>query len=171
MKTHEIAAHLGIATSTIRTWSNGEFKQYLSPTGQGGEGQYRNFTETDSRILAYVNVMKQQSRPRDEIHMALKRMQGEDWIDLPPMPPAPPGVSPLRMVPESTAETALVTQRSALLREIAIKDERIEQLESEVADLRKQLEANDADHETLLIRAIEAETELKLWRSGRIKPE
>jgi DNA-binding transcriptional MerR regulator len=185
MKTHEVAALLGIATSTVRTWSNGEFKRYLSPTAQGGEGQYRNFTDQDARILAYVNLLKQQSRPRNEIHVSLRRMQTEEWADLPPLPPAPPGVGPIRMVPESTAETALTTQRSSLLREIAIKDERIDQLEAQVADLQQRLEAERLEgqqkleverreaqekREELLRQLIAAETELNLWRRGRIKP-
>ena len=182
MKPSDVAALLGIATSTIRTWTMGEFKQYLSPTGQGGDGKYRNFTERDARIIALINELKRENTPLDDIHGTLKRLQTEDWIDLPPMPPAPPGISPIRMVPELTAETAISTQRHALLREISILQERVEGLEEQLRREKERreeelLKAQEGREELLreiadLQRRLgESDVELKLYRSGRLKPD
>lgn len=175
MKTHELSAYLGVATSTIRTWTSGEFKQYLSPTGQGSDGRVRNFTAQDARIVAFIAALINESRPREEIHTALKRLQSEDWIDLPPMPSAPPGVDSVAMIPEMAAQVAVNTQRSSLLREVAIYEERAIELQNTVDELRQQLEEERGQsrerEQSLLTRAIEAETELKLYRAGRLKPE
>jgi DNA-binding transcriptional MerR regulator len=182
MKTHEAADLLGIATSTIRAWSTGEFRQYLSPSAQGGDGRFRNLTQTDARIIAFIASLKSESRPRDEIHAALKRLQAEDWADLPPLPPAPAGVGPIPMIPREAAETAVTSQRSALLREIAILQERVQSLDEQLASERQRrederLKAQEA-REVLLREVAEAqrklaesEVELRLWRAGRLKPE
>ena len=174
MKTQDIAEHLSLATSTIRAWTAAEFKSYLSPTAQGGEGRTRNFTDQDARIIAFIASLKAQSTPSADIHSALKRLQAEEWVDLPPMPTAPAGVAPVSLIPREAAETAVTTQRSALLREIAILQDRITGLEQQLERVQDKREAERAENlrqrEETLTRLIEAETELKLYREGRLKP-
>jgi DNA-binding transcriptional MerR regulator len=178
MKPHEVASILEIGGSTVRAWSN-EFKQYLSPGAQGGDGRYRDFTDNDVRIISYINQMKKASTPLDEVHLILKKMQLDGWRDLPDLPSGPPSVASVPVIPQ----VALDVEKRSLLREIATLQNRVEQLEDrlqgeqeramerqesllrEVAELRAQLaEANER------ARSAEFEAELRLYREGRLKP-
>ena len=157
MKTKDLADWLGVATGTIRSWTSGEFRRYLSHTAQGGQGRTRNFTETDARIIALVAALKDQGTPKNEIHTTLQRLQAEDWQDLPPMPAAPPGHGPVPMVSKDAAETALSTQRASLLRQVAILEERNERLEAQLADAH----ADNAKIQTELAQTRETLGELR----------
>lgn len=130
MRTTELSRRLGITDATIRQWTRGEFKNYMSDSAQGGDGKRRFFTDTDTRILAYIASLTNNATSRDEIHATLKNMQSNEWRDLPPMPEAPAGQEPIRLVPESTAQTAIYEQRAAMMREITILEEQIEKLET-----------------------------------------
>lgn len=173
MKPSEVASILGIAASTIRAWSLGEYRQYLSPNAQGGTGRNRDLTELDARILGYIARTKQQSMPGDEIQINLKRLQQDDWRDLPLLHDVSgvAGVSNMAVIPKQAHDMSIDAERRGLLREIAQLQSRIEELEAE----RK---AERTDHDTLL-REIgnlqreigELTSELNLWRAGRLKPD
>ncbi len=171
MKPSEIADLIGIASSTIRAWTLGEFKRFFSPSAQGGSGRNRNLNETDSRILSYIAMMKRQNVSSDEIHIALQRMQKNNWEDLPPLPEAPAGVMNVPAIPKSTADAALDMERRGLLREIALLYERINELKLENKDLREKGETRNAEIAGLHRQLAEVETELKFYRAGRLKPE
>lgn len=146
MKTKELADWLGVAPSTIRTWASSEFRRYLSDAAQGGDGRTRVFVDIDARLLAFIATLKKEGVSSDEIHAALTQLQSEDWADLPPMPSAPPGSGPIPMIPRETAETAVSTQRSALMREIVILQERVERLDQQLAEEREKREALQEKH-------------------------
>jgi DNA-binding transcriptional MerR regulator len=172
---------LGVAASTIRTWSTGDFRRYLSPTAQGGEGRNRNFTDQDIRIIALIHALKGEGMPSDQIHATLRQMQENDWSDLPPMPQSPQNVAPVPMVPAAAAQTEVSVQAKSLLREIAALQERVQ-------DLQGRLDAKDGKVEELLRESSEKQQELlrelaasreqiaelrtlvKLYESGRLKP-
>ena len=143
MKPHEVGERIGLSTSAIRTWSMGEFKQYFSPTAQGGEGRHRDFTDTDTQIINYINDLKKRSVPIEEIHASLKQLQAEDWIDLPPLPQLPSDTTPVPVMPREVAQTAIQSERRSMMREIGTLQERIEKLE-------KQLEMEREGREALL---------------------
>lgn len=192
-RTKELADWLGLSEVTIRQWTTGDWGQYLSLTAHGGNGRRRYFTEQDARIVAMIATLKEQGETRDGIHAALKRMQTEEWADLPGMPPAPPNVGPISMIPREAAETAVTTQRAALLREIAMLQERVENLEGQLAKEREQVEqerqrfeerleaerlkvqqlreAMQKELTDLRVSLAEAQTELRLYRQGRLKPD
>lgn len=136
MKTNELARWLALDTATLRSWTIGEFRPYMSPTAQGGNGRTRHFTEQDARVLAFITTLKAQATPKEEIHVALRQMQTGNWADLPAMPAAPAGVEPISMIPREAAETAVTSQRSALMREIAMLQDRVEQLQTALDDER-----------------------------------
>lgn len=165
MRTKELADWLGVSASTIRYWTLGEFKAYLSPTAQGGEGRRRYFSDLDSRIIAYIASMRDEGAPNDDIHASLQRLQAGDWIDLPTMPAAPPGEGPVDMMPREAAETAVQTQRAALLREITLLQERVETLEDTLADERQQHSAQVSTLQGELLTARERLGQL----SGRLE--
>lgn len=163
MKVADVAALVGIAGSTVRAWSMGEYKRYLSPTAQGGSGSTRNFTDLDARILALIHTRKIAGAAAHEIHAELQALQADDWHDLPSLSASAPNVAPVPVVPAAAAEAALSAHTQALLREIADLRQRIESLEgkndalqSSVAELRAQL--------------ARAETLVELYESGRLKP-
>ena len=137
MKTKELADWIGVSAPSIRLWATeDEFARYLSPTGAGGEGKTRAFSDEDARILAYIGHLKRQGLSREELYLALDRMQQDDWEDLPQMPPAPASMRSLRMIPEMAADTALSSQKSALMREISILQDQVETLQETLSKER-----------------------------------
>ncbi len=137
MRTKELADWLGLADSTIRVWTRDEFKPYLSATARGGEGRTRHFTDLDARIIALIAQLKEEGNSSEDIHRVLQQLQKQDWQDLPPMPAAPPEAGPIAMMPREAAETAVSTQRAALMREIALLQDRIETLSEQLATERE----------------------------------
>lgn len=156
-RTKQLAEWLGLSEVTIRQWTTGEWRAYLSHHAHGGGGRRRYFLEQDARILAFVAALKEQGETRDTIHTTLKRLQTEDWKDLPLMPPAPPAMGPIQMMPRETADTALSTQRAALMREIALLQDRVEGLENQLSTERQ----HSAELETELRTAREQVGELR----------
>ena len=139
MKTGELARWLNISVSSVKTWSR-EFGEFLSPAAQGGDNSARRyFDEQDARVLAFVADLRDKNIPWEDIHATLKTLQAKEWTGLPPMPTAPPGVTPQPVVTQSEAQSALVQQRQALTREIAILSDR-------VTDLQDKLEVEREAH-------------------------
>jgi DNA-binding transcriptional MerR regulator len=173
MKPHEAAALIGIHPNTIRAWSAGDFKAYLSHGAQGGEGRSRDLTELDVKILAYVNMLKESGKPLDEIHITLGQLQNDDWLDLPPLPNGS-NMMPMPVVPAASLDTAIQAERRALLREIASLQERLAHVEEQLSDEQK---ARREDNERFLremgdtrAELAEAKAVLKLYEQGRLKP-
>lgn len=176
MKTKELADWLGVSAPSIRLWATeNEFARYLSPTGAGGEGKTRAFSDEDARILAYIGHLKRQGLSREELYLALDRMEQDDWEDLPPMPPPPASMRSLRMIPEMAADTALSSQKSSLMREISILQDRVETLQETLSNERSQ---SSEKHEALLREIADlraklerANTIIELYDEGRLKPK
>jgi len=145
MRTKELADWLGLADSTIRVWTRKEFKSYLSATARGGEGRTRHFTDLDARIIALIAVLKEEGNTSEDIHRILQQMQKDGWQDLPPMPAAPPDAGPVAMMPREAAETAVSTQRAALMREIALLQDRVEVLSEQLATEREKRDQVQAE--------------------------
>lgn len=176
MKTKELADWLGVSAASIRLWAtDDEFARYLSPTGAGGEGKTRAFSDEDAQIIAYIALLKRQGLNRDEIFLTLDQMQQDDWLNLPPMPPAPSSMRSLRMIPEMAADTALSSQKTSMLREIAILEDRVEDLEERLSDER----SKSSEKQEALLREIadlrakleRSNTIIELYEEGRLKPK
>lgn len=145
MKTGELAKWLGIADITLRQWSANEYREYLSPTGQGGSGRNRVFTDMDARVIAHVVRMKAAGADRDTIHASLKTMQADNWRNLPDMPAAPPDFEPIAMIPREAAENAVTGQRQALMREISLLQDRVDSLVDDLKNERAAKESAQAE--------------------------
>ncbi len=161
MKTHELAKWLGLSPNTIRVWTREEFKTYLSPSAQGGDGRYRNFDEQDARVVAFIASLKQENIPIKEIHMTLTQMQEDDWEDLPPMPSAPPGEGPVSMMPREAAERAIDTQKNTLMRQIAVMEDKVEDLTVQLREEREQHQQERQQLQSDLVETREHLGELK----------
>ena len=157
MQTKELADLLGVSTASVRDWTINLYKDYMSPTAQGGSGSVRQFSEQDARILALVGTLRADGMPHDDILAILEGYKADEWQDLPPLPVAPPGQGPISMIPRESAETAIQAQRQSLTREIAILSDRVEALEEQLADERQ---AHTETRETLTAQLMTATNEL-----------
>ena len=133
MRPSEVADRLDVSTASIRSWS-ADFAEFLSSKAAGGEGRHRAYDEQDARVLAVVGILKLEGMTKDDIRATLITMQDEDWIDLPPMPAAPPGVGPVPMIPAHSAATEIQTLHVSHMREIAILEDRIDTLETQLTE-------------------------------------
>jgi DNA-binding transcriptional MerR regulator len=161
----EVAGMIGVSPVTIRAWSD-QFARFLSPTGAGGDGRHRAFTETDVRVLYFVRQAKASGQKSNDIFATLTRLETTDDLISLPMPDE----SPRADMPVMAIATA-DERTKALLREIVMKDERI-------AELVAERHAERDDRERLLreIADLQREigslsTELRLYQEGRLKPK
>lgn len=170
MKPSEIADIIGVSASTIRSWTAGEYKKYLTLSGQGGSGASRNFTDLDARILWRIVALKAQGFTAEAIHADLQRQQANGWDDLPPLPDNV-GSARVAVVPQAAAENMLEYQRRAASREIAMLQER-------VSDLEGKLDGERTERDKLLREIAELNGKLQrslmlneLYEQGRLKPK
>lgn len=167
LKPTELATWLGVSTSTVRRWSS-TYGEYLSAGATGGEGRHRAYSELDARVLAHVGTLSKQGLTEEEVLLSLDRLQGEDWVDLPVMPGKPSDGLPMRLVSEDAAETALVTIRQNLMREIALKESRIEDLTEDLSRAKEELteerQAREQERADWQQRADNLQTELRTSR-------
>lgn len=167
LKPTELANWLGVSSSTVRRWSS-TYASYLSPGATGGGGRHRTYTELDARVLAYVGSLGKQGLTEDEVILSLDELQAQDWADLPTMPGRPSGGEPFRLVSEDAAETALVTQRQQLMREIALRQDRITDLEEDLeqakSELTEERQAREQERSSWQEKADGLQTELRQSR-------
>lgn len=173
MKPHDVAFRLKIATSTVRLWS-AEYREFMSPHAAGGGGRHRSFTELDIRVLYFIKEAKDRNQRYEEIEPVLRQLRENSWADLPYIAEEP-NMASVPMVPEAAAHGALEAERRSLLREITFLHDQFREREEAY---REQLQSKDVQlreqHERIatLMREIgEVDVELKLYRSGRLKPE
>lgn len=153
MKTGELARWLDCSQSTIKNYT-ADFAAYLSAGAQGGGGARRTFSETDARIIAHAYLLRQQNATPDEIHAELQNLQPDNWRNLPPMPQsADPNAGPIELMPREAADTALATQRTALMREIAILSDRAD-------DLQERLDSEISDHNDTRLQLLDTRERL-----------
>lgn len=160
MKPSDVSRRIGLAPATVRAWSN-QFARFFSPTGAGGEGRHRAFTEHDIAILNFIKAQKSSGATSDEVMIRLESLAASDYADLPTAPESI-NVASVPMIPTIAADRELDAERRALYREIQFLRQQIDQLKAE----------NAADRESVVSltgRLASAETELELWRSGRLK--
>lgn len=188
MKPSDVSSMIGVSSVTIRKWSN-EFASYLSPTGAGGDGRHRDFTETDVRVLKVIKELRDGGRTRRDIETALETAIAQGTINDVPLPDGSLRTAKVPMIPTAAADAALNMSNSSLLREIAFLEARIQEMKDERAAIEAQMKEERFEREKLLreigqsrsdlLREINeaqsalaaANAELDLWRKGRIKAE
>src|SRR5690349_19009996 len=99
MKPYEIAKLLDVAPTTIRRWARDEYREFLSPMGQGINGGHRSFSDQDARIITWIAIMRGQNMPPAEITAILRSAQAENWRNLPELPGGMVSGEPVAMVP------------------------------------------------------------------------
>lgn len=162
MKPSDVSTRVGISSVTVRSWSN-QFARFMSPTGAGGDGRHRDFSDVDVRVMYYIKTEKARGQTGDEIAQSLASLQANGALEDLPMPDDR-HLSDVPMLPVAAAEEA----RKLLLAQIAT-------LENRVGSLERQIAAEQAgrrtDNERLLREMntmqsdlTEARTLLRLYR-------
>lgn len=150
VKSSALVSILNMAESTLRKYAR-DYAQYLSPSGTGGAGRHRDYTDHDVRVLKLVRDMKMQNVSADDIEITLQSLQAGGWERLPAL-----GDDAKAIVPSPVALLTAQADRSAMQREIDL--------------LREMVDKATADRDDLLRRLARAETMLELYESGRLKP-
>jgi DNA-binding transcriptional MerR regulator len=152
----ELADLLNLSPATIRKWASEDYGEYLSPTGQGGQGARRSFTEHDARIIAWIAVMKRENIQAKDILATLKTCQDANWKSLPPIPQATMEGSPIAVMPREAVEEKLIALKEHYeLQLVAIQKER-NQLQDELVTKQRELDLKSSELETARREAAEA---------------
>jgi len=161
MKPSNLVAALNMPDSTIRKYAN-EFSGYLSPAANPALNHHRDYSEQDARIIKLIADMKAAKQNTDSIHATLSSLQANDWERLPALDENSSAIisSPASVIAAQT-DRAVMQNTIDMLRE---------QLAAQEASATQQLEAERADRDQLLERLHRAETMLKLYEEGRLKP-
>lgn len=162
MKPNDAALRIGIHVNTVRTWTMNEFKQFFSVHAQGGDGRTRDLSDDDVRVLAYINDLKRRGLGSQDVIASLIAAEKRGFHLL-PYPERSEHVAPMAVVPRQSAEDAVSNERRIMAAHIGFLEQRVEELKTELEDVRKNA---DERTDSLTRKLIEAETELRLWRSG-----
>jgi len=148
MKPQQLATLLNIAPVTLRQWSRGTFKEFLSPNAQGENSAHRSYDDTDARILAWVTMLKAKNTPINEIVIILQDSRAKNWLGLPPLPGGMANDEPIEVIPREAAEERLyaLEQRFKSQLEMVVKER---------DDLRTRLESTEAENKELQKRLME----------------
>lgn len=149
MKPTYLAKLLNIAPATLRLWAGKEFGEFLSPSAAGQNGARRTFSELDARILAWVAIMRQQNAAPNDIRLALKQAQAENWRDLPPLPRGLIGDEPVTLVPLQAVEERARGLEERFKLQITTLERDRDELKAQIAELKAeaQRERQRADNE------------------------
>jgi DNA-binding transcriptional MerR regulator len=161
MNSSALVAVLRAPESTIRKFAS-KYAGYLSPSAQGG-GRHRDYTDLDARIIRLIIVMKRENQTDENIETTLSSLQASNWERLPQL-----DETALSVMPLPGGQIIAGMKESAMLREIEVMQR---DHEREVNMLREMLKDERADRDELLRRLHEAEQLVRLYESGRIKPE
>lgn len=132
--TEHLTALHGVSPVTIRTWAL-EFKDFLSPDANPGQGKQRLFNSDDMGVFDLVAQHKQDGKTFADIHAALGTGQRG----------GSPEVTPhdLSMMLDTQSNVALITQNEQLTRRITqlmAENESLKALERENAALKREVE-------------------------------
>lgn len=146
--TNDLKTLFNVAPETIRNWTR-EFARHLSVTANPESGRNRLYDEEDLQILDLIHKMRDNSHSYEEIHAALDAGQRG----------AGPGVSPeeLRSIVTGETERKLALEVQMLRRQLAIADERVQELDA----IRERNIRLDAEKEAEKRRADELNGQLK----------
>lgn len=173
MKPIDVANRLKISDSTVRQWTR-FYAAFLTASAVPDKGERRDYTLHDLQILALVKNRSDHSVRRDDITVELERLQADDWRGLPPLEDLTRRPEGSELVPVETAQAIVQVERVAMQREITQLSEQVRELRAELASER----AGRLDDRERLLREVgeaeaaqrEAETILKLYEQGRLKP-
>lgn len=175
MKIGDVAAGFGVTRQTIRNWiKQEELAEFFSPQARRDTGKAQSeLIGPDLEVCNSIYVMLRQKSTWSEIASRLR----SGWRDtnLPDRlallaPPADVEASMYLMTARAVAE-----QKSSDLMEV------VRERDAKISELEARLDRSVQERETLLreiarlreenaVALTKVETELELWRAGRLKP-
>ncbi|MEO8394566.1 MAG: MerR family transcriptional regulator [Chloroflexota bacterium] len=162
MKSSAAVTLLNMAESTIRKYAN-EYIDFLSPSGTGGGGKHRDYTDHDVRVLKLIRDMKTQHVKTDDIDITLRSLQSGGWDRLPALD------TPLEsIIPAPVALSAANKDRDIMKREIELLNQQIVTVKT---DAQTTIDRKDDRINELERKLARAELKLELYESGDLKPK
>ena len=158
MKSNELVKLLNIPESTVRKYAQ-DYAEYLSPTTAN---RHREYTEHDARVLKLIVDMKTERVKSQDIEVTLSSLKAGDWRQLPALDKATQNI-----IPTQANQITALEDISALRREVEVM--RTEH-QRQVDMLREMLKESTSDRDELIKRLSEAETMLRLYEQGKLKP-
>lgn len=169
-KTRHIQKYFDISYETVRTWAE-EFKEYLSPLANPGEGRHRVFSEDDLRVFSLVSNMKETGSTFSDIHVTLKT--GERGR-LPEIGFDDEVVEELAIAQTNRTLAQLTYERNEAVKELqTVKDElikirtQLEMKESTESDLKNQLQQSQQRIEDLVKQVARLEVRLEIAQEDK----
>ena len=153
MKSSAVVAMLNTPESTIRKYAR-EYAEFMSPSAEATGGRHRDYTDHDVRVLKLIIEMKAARSTQDTIDVTLNSLRDSGWERLPQLDESAAAIIP--------SPAALIEAQA----ERAVMQKEIDMLREQIADLK----AERADRDDLVRKLAEAETMLKLYETGRLKP-
>jgi hypothetical protein len=197
MTVGDAAKGLGVDKKTIGSWLE-RFSEYFTTSARGDDGRLmRHIDDQDFLVLNTIRGLTQgmPNNAKDWNVVAERLAEGYRDHNFPPAAATVRSVvAPLAQamkVAESEAQKESALARLDEVRQtyekrlsekenqIAQLNEKIEQIEANAAVERQRLETQTAAEKEKLLRELadlrqklgESDSELRLWRAGRIKPE
>ncbi|MEP7293914.1 MAG: MerR family transcriptional regulator [Chloroflexota bacterium] len=158
LKANAVVTALNIADSTVRKYAT-EYNEFLSPSGMGGGGRHRDFTEHDVRVLKLIRDMKYEHVNNDDIDTTLRSLQAGGWERLPAL-----DANSKAIMPAPSAVLDASRRNDVLQREIELLREMLERAEDRAQTFL-------VDRDDLVKKLAAAETMLKLYEEGRLRPK
>ena len=162
MKASQVVTALNLADSTVRKYAE-QYAEYLSPSGTGGGGKHRDYTDHDVRVLKLVRDMKFQNISPENIDITLQSLQQGGWERLPALDDDAKAI-----IPSPAAVVAASAEKSAMQREIEVLREMLDRSEERA---QRAIDEAQSDRDELLHRLHRAELKLELYESGELKPK
>jgi DNA-binding transcriptional MerR regulator len=147
MKSNELVKLLNIPESTLRKYAQ-DYAEYLSPSTAN---RHREYTEHDARVLKLIVDMKTERVKSQDIEVTLSSLKSGDWRQLPALDEVSKSI-----IPTQANQVAALEEMSALKREVEV--------------WRELYEKATSDRDELLKSLSEAETLVRLYEQGRLKP-
>jgi DNA-binding transcriptional MerR regulator len=132
--TEHLTALYGVSPATIRTWAL-EFKEFLTPEANPGQGRQRFFSAEDMAVFDLIATYKQDGKLFEDIHAALASGQRGGKPDVTPVD--------LSTMLDTQSNAALINQNEQLARRITqlmAEMENLKAFERENVALKKEVE-------------------------------
>ncbi len=144
----QVAALFGVALETIRNWGS-EFRDYLSPLANPGQGRHRKYNPDDLSVFALVRDLKEKGLNYPDIHTALHNGERGQPPELAPNQVQAIVISERerRMAIEVQTLHATITQLQTRLAEAEAAKKEADELRQKTVVLETRLEERQHYHE------------------------
>lgn len=150
MKVTYLARLLDVSVGTIRRWVGDDvYGAFLTPGASPAKGNTRIMTPHDQRVLFFVAQMREIGASQDAILERLRRLQEDDWRDLPPIPSEWDGSGDTLPLDVAANRASEMVQSAVLQKELQHLREALQLAVSRAEELEMQLQAISGERDEL----------------------